>query len=48
MLKGSAARRRCAVKLSDNPTKAMGPRAQVERYKRVFEVGVQTAQPVLV
>jgi nicotinate phosphoribosyltransferase len=39
---------RPAVKLSDNPTKAMGPRAEVERYKRVFDVGVQTAQPVLV
>jgi nicotinate phosphoribosyltransferase len=39
---------RPAVKLSDNPTKAMGPKAEVERYKRVFEVGAQTAQPVLV
>jgi nicotinate phosphoribosyltransferase len=39
---------RPAVKLSDNPTKAMGPRAEVERYMRVFEVGSQTAQPVLV
>jgi nicotinate phosphoribosyltransferase len=39
---------RPAVKISDNPTKAMGPKAEVERYKRVFEVGVQTAQPVLV
>jgi nicotinate phosphoribosyltransferase len=39
---------RPTVKLSDNPTKAMGPKAEIERYKRVFEVGVQTAQPVLV
>jgi nicotinate phosphoribosyltransferase len=39
---------RPAVKISDNPTKAMGPKAEVERYKRVFEVGSQTAQPVLV
>ncbi len=39
---------RPAVKLSDNPTKAMGPREQVERYMRVFEVGPQAAQPVLV
>jgi hypothetical protein len=39
---------RPTVKLSDNPTKAMGPRDQIERYKRVFEVGVQEAQPVLV
>ena len=39
---------RPAVKLSDNPTKAMGPKTDVERYKRVFGVGAQTAQPVLV
>jgi nicotinate phosphoribosyltransferase len=39
---------RPTVKLSDNPTKAMGPREEVERYKRVFEVGVQEAVPVLV
>lgn len=39
---------RPAVKLSDNPTKAMGPRAEIERYKRVFHVGAQEAQPVLV
>ena len=34
---------RPAVKLSDNPTKAMGPRAEIERYKRVFHVGEQAA-----
>jgi nicotinate phosphoribosyltransferase len=39
---------RPTVKLSDNPSKAMGPKAEVERYKRAFEVGAQTAQPVLV
>ncbi|HEX8665606.1 MAG TPA: nicotinate phosphoribosyltransferase [Beijerinckiaceae bacterium] len=39
---------RPAVKISDNPTKAIGPKAEIERYKRVFRVGVQTAQPVLV
>jgi nicotinate phosphoribosyltransferase len=39
---------RPAVKISDNPTKAIGPKAEIERYKRVFNVGVQTAQPVLV
>ena len=39
---------RLAVKLSDNPTKAIGPKDQIERYKRVFGVGAQTAQPVLV
>ena len=43
-----AANGRPAVKISDNPTKAIGPRAEIERYKRVFDVGVQTAQPVLV
>jgi nicotinate phosphoribosyltransferase len=36
------------VKLSDNPTKAMGPPAEIKRYKRVFQVGSQQAQPVLV
>jgi nicotinate phosphoribosyltransferase len=39
---------RPTVKLSDNPTKALGPKAEVERYKRVFHVGAQSAQPVLV
>ncbi len=39
---------RPAVKLSDNPTKAMGPPDQIERYKRVFGVGAQSAQPVVV
>ncbi len=36
------------VKLSDNPTKALGPDDEVERYKRVFGVGAQQAVPVLV
>jgi nicotinate phosphoribosyltransferase len=35
------------VKLSDNPGKALGPAEEVARYKRVFEVGAQQAQPVL-
>ncbi len=39
---------RPAVKLSDNPTKAIGPKAEIERYKRVFHVGAQEAQPVVV
>jgi nicotinate phosphoribosyltransferase len=30
---------RPTVKLSDNPEKATGPRAEVERYRRVFGVG---------
>ena len=36
------------VKLSDNPNKAMGPADEIERYKRVFGVGDQKAQAVLV
>ncbi|MFG1304037.1 nicotinate phosphoribosyltransferase [Xanthobacter autotrophicus] len=39
---------RPAVKLSDNPTKAMGPAAEIERYKRVFEVGEQVARHAVV
>lgn len=37
-----------AVKLSDNPLKAIGPDDEVARYKRVFGVGKQTAMEVLV
>ena len=36
------------VKLSDNPNKAMGPTDEIERYKRVFGVGDQAAQKVIV
>jgi nicotinate phosphoribosyltransferase len=36
------------VKLSDNPNKAMGPKAEIERYKRVFGVGEQEVQDVFV
>ncbi|MCE4223876.1 nicotinate phosphoribosyltransferase [Methylobacterium sp. C25] len=39
---------RPTVKISDNPSKAQGPANEVERYKRVFNVGEQAAQPVLV
>ena len=39
---------RAAVKLSDNPIKAVGPEAEIARYRRVFRVGVQAAAPVLV
>jgi nicotinate phosphoribosyltransferase len=39
---------RPTVKLSDNPNKAMGPEAEVARYKRVFGVGEQVAQEVVV
>ena len=37
---------RPTVKLSDNPNKAMGPASEIERYKRVFNVGQQ--QPLTV
>jgi nicotinate phosphoribosyltransferase len=36
------------VKLSDNPAKAMGPKDEIERYKRVFGVGRQEALEVVV
>jgi nicotinate phosphoribosyltransferase len=39
---------RPAVKLSDNPMKAMGPPADIARYRRVFEVGEQVSLPVAV
>jgi len=36
------------VKLSDNPNKAMGPEAEIQRYKRVFEVEEQERVEVVV
>ena len=39
---------RPAVKLSDNPLKATGPAAEVERYRRVFQVGAQESVPLAV
>lgn len=39
---------RSTVKLSDNPKKAMGPVGEIERYKRVFKVGTQAEQEVIV
>jgi nicotinate phosphoribosyltransferase len=36
------------VKLSDNPNKAMGPEAEIARYKRVFGVGEQDKVEVVV
>ncbi|WP_299147327.1 nicotinate phosphoribosyltransferase [uncultured Tateyamaria sp.] len=44
--KAISANGRPTVKLSDNPNKAMGPQSEIERYKRVFQVGVQEAQAV--
>ena len=46
--KAVAANGRPTVKLSDNPRKAMGPVSEIERYKRVFEVGAQEEMDVLV
>jgi nicotinate phosphoribosyltransferase len=46
--KAVAANGRPTVKLSDNPSKAMGPPDQIARYKRVFGVGAQEALPVQV
>ncbi|MEM6938998.1 MAG: nicotinate phosphoribosyltransferase [Pseudomonadota bacterium] len=44
--KAVAANGRPTVKLSDNPNKAMGPEAEIARYKRVFGVGAQVAETV--
>lgn len=46
--KALSANGRPTVKLSDNPAKAMGPKQEIERYKRVFGVGEQPVQEVLV
>ncbi|WP_375229565.1 nicotinate phosphoribosyltransferase [Roseobacter sp. S98] len=46
--KAVSANGRPTVKLSDNPNKAMGPADQIERYKRVFNVGTQQLQDVIV
>ncbi|MCY4306451.1 MAG: nicotinate phosphoribosyltransferase [Aestuariivita sp.] len=39
---------RLTVKLSDNPNKALGPADGIARYKRVFNLGEQTKQVVIV
>ena len=46
--KAVSANGRHTVKLSDNPNKAMGPKAEIARYKRVFGVGEQVAREVRV
>jgi len=46
--KAVAANGRPTVKLSDNPGKALGPPAEVARYRRVFGVGDQPSRPVVV
>ncbi|WP_299651296.1 nicotinate phosphoribosyltransferase [uncultured Tateyamaria sp.] len=46
--KAVSANGRPTVKLSDNPNKAMGPQAEIDRYKRVFGVGEQVEMEVVV
>ena len=46
--RSSDANGRPAVKLSDNPEKATGGRAEIERYLRVFGAEGQLKRPVLV
>ncbi len=46
--KARAANGHPTVKLSDNPEKATGPASEIERYRRVFEVGHQERREVLV
>ncbi|MFO6465736.1 nicotinate phosphoribosyltransferase [Jannaschia sp. KMU-145] len=46
--KAVSANGRATVKLSDNPNKAMGPEAEIARYKRVFGVGGQVPVEVVV
>jgi len=46
--KAISANGRPTVKLSDNPVKAMGPAAEIERYKHIFGVGDQPALEVVV
>jgi nicotinate phosphoribosyltransferase len=46
--KAVAANGRPTVKLSDNPEKAMGPPAEIARYRRVFGVGEQVRRAVVV
>jgi nicotinate phosphoribosyltransferase len=46
--KAISANGRPTVKLSDNPNKAMGPKGEIARYKRVFGVGAQAPMAVVV
>jgi nicotinate phosphoribosyltransferase len=46
--KAVSANGRPTVKLSDNPNKAMGPQDEIDRYKRVFDVGQQQRMDVVV
>jgi nicotinate phosphoribosyltransferase len=42
----TSANGRPAVKLSDNPLKATGDPAEIERYRRVFGTKAEDARPV--
>ena len=46
--KAVSANGRAAVKLSDNVGKALGPRDEIARYKRVFALEKQSFEPLLV
>lgn len=46
--KAVSANGQATVKLSDNPEKAMGPAAEIARYKKVFGVGEQQPMAVVV
>ncbi|QFU10099.1 Nicotinate phosphoribosyltransferase [Rhodobacteraceae bacterium THAF1] len=46
--KARAANGTPTVKLSDNPAKATGPKDEVERYRRIFDVGEQERRAVVV
>lgn len=46
--KVASANGRPAVKISDNPTKATGPNAEISRYMKVFGYGAETAREVVV
>lgn len=39
---------KATVKLSDNVGKAMGPKAEIERYRNVFNLTEQSSEPILV
>ena len=46
--KVTSANNNMAVKLSDNPNKAVGPKQKIEHYKRLFNTGKQIKRPVIV
>ena len=46
--KATSADGRPTVKLSDNPNKATGPKSEIDRYKRVFDLGAQTPLETIV